>query len=108
LNIAPANPVQNPVVYITQQGVRLEFTVHENFLSIDFDFPSAVSFLPALDEQGNLIARNVSIEGIASLVMSSDEMTSLLNRHFSDAMKRLKRTISSITLEQGQINIILN
>jgi hypothetical protein len=107
LNIAPASPVQNPVVHVNTQAVRLEFTLHQNLLSLDFSFPCAVSLVPALDEQGNLVARNVSIEGIASLVMSSDEMTSLLNQKLGQAVKKLNHPIASVRLQQGEIDIAL-
>ncbi len=105
LSISPSEPVQDPVVHINQQGVRLEFSIHPNFLP--FGFPCAVSFLPTIDEQGNLVVRNVNLEGIASLGISSDELASLLNQHISDAMKKLKNPISRIDLQQGEIVITL-
>jgi len=107
LNIAPSNPVQNPVVHINQQGIRLEFTIHQNLLSIDFNFPCAISLLPVLDANGNIVARNVSVEGIASLVMSNDEMSSLINQHLSDAMQRLNHPIADLQLQQGELAITL-
>lgn len=108
LNIAPSDPVQDPVVHINKQGVRLEFTIHQNFLSSDFNFPSAVSFLPTLDANGHIVARNVHVEGIASLVMSDDEMSDLLNQHLRDAMQRLNHPISDLQLKQGEIDITLS
>jgi len=63
--------------------------------------------LPTLDEEGNLVAQNVKVEGIASLALSSDEIVRLLNQHFSDAMSRLQYPISSIHLQQGKVVITL-
>jgi len=105
LNIAPSDPVQDPVVHINQQGVRMEFNVHLDFLP--FNFPCAVSFLPTIDNQGNLIARDVKIEGIASLGISPDELASVLNKHFSNALKKLNYPISSINLQPGRVDITL-
>jgi hypothetical protein len=90
---------------MSQQGVRLEFNVHLNFLP--FDFPGAVSFLPAIDGQGNLVAQNVNIEGIANLVLSPDDLTQLLNKHFSDGMSKIQskynHTVSKIEFEAGDV-----
>jgi hypothetical protein len=105
LGISPSEPVKDPVVHINEQGVRLEFSIHPNFLP--FGFPCAVSFLPILDEQGNVVVRNVKLEGIASLGISPDDLANLLNQHISDAMKKLNNPISRIDLHQGEIVITL-
>jgi hypothetical protein len=106
LNIAPSDPVQDPVVHINQQGVRLEFNAHVDFLPMSF--PCAVSFLPALDNQNNLVAQNVNIEGIVNQVISPDEMTTLLNQHFSAAVQKINHPISSINLQQGEMDVTFN
>lgn len=105
LNMAPSDPVQDPVVIINQQGVRMEFNVH--FDPLPFTFPCAVSFLPVIDAQGNLVAQNVNIEGIASLALSPDELTNLLNKHFTDALNKLNHPVSKIDFEQGQVVLTL-
>jgi hypothetical protein len=104
-NTRPSDPVQNPVVHINQQGVRLEFSVQPPILP--FSFPCAVSFRPVLNEQGTLVVRDVNLEGIASLAISSEDLTSLLNQHISDAMKKLNNPISSFDLHQGEMVITL-
>jgi hypothetical protein len=107
INNAPSGPVQNAVVHINQQGVRLEFNVHLNFLP--FDFPSAVSFRPAIDGQGHLVAQNMNIEGIANLVLSPDDLTNLLNKHFATAMTKIQNkynhTVSDIQFNQGNVAV---
>lgn len=105
LNMAPSDPVQDPVVIVNEQGVRLEFNVHFNFLPINF--PCAVSFLPVIDAQGNLVAQNVNIEGIANLALSSDELTNLLNKHFADALAKLDHPLSKIDFQQRQVVLTL-
>jgi hypothetical protein len=99
LNIAPSSPVQQPVVRINQQGIRLEFQL--------YNFPCAVSLLPVLDN-GNIVARNVNVEGIVSLAMTSDEMATLLNQHLADAMQKLNHPIADLQLKQGELSIALN
>ncbi len=105
LNIAPSGPVQDPVVHVNQQGVRLEFNVHLGFLP--FTFPCAVSFLPVVDAQGNLVAEHVQIEGIASLVLSPDDLRTLLNKHFADATNKLNHPISSLQWTEETVEVTL-
>jgi hypothetical protein len=105
VNAAPSGPVQDPVVHINQQGVRLEFSIQPPILPLSF--PCAVFFRPVLNEQGTLVVRDVNLEGIASLGISSEELTSLLNQHISDAMKKLNNPISSFDLHPGEMVITL-
>jgi hypothetical protein len=99
LNLAPSSPVQQPVVHINQQGIRLEFQL--------YNFPCAISLLPALNN-GNIVAHNVTVEGIVGLVMSSDEMSALLNQHLADAMHKLNHPIAGLQLKQGELDIALS
>ena len=94
LNLAPSSPVQQPVVHINQQGIRLEFQC-------------AISLLPVLNN-GNIVAHNVTVEGIVGLVMSSDEMSTLLNQHLADAMHKLNHPIAGLQLKQGELDIALS
>lgn len=98
LNLPPNSPVQNPNTQITPNNVRLSFTV--------YGFASAVSVLPQI-QGGKLVATNVILEGPIGLVLSSDDITTLLNKHFADAQARLKRPIKSITLNNGDMSIQL-
>jgi hypothetical protein len=105
LNMAPSDPVQDPVVHVNQQGVRLELNIHPSFLP--FSFPCAVSFLPVIDAQGNLVAQNTQIEGIARLALSPDDLTTLLNKHFADAINKLNHPISSLNWTQDTVEVTL-
>jgi hypothetical protein len=98
LNLPPNSPVQNPSTQITPDHVRLSFTV--------YGFASAISVLPQIQD-GKLVATNTTLEGPIGLVLSSDDITTLLNKHFADAQARLKRPIKSITLNNGDMSIQL-
>ena len=94
----PSSPVQNMHIQIASNQVRLDFTV--------YGFASDVTGKPTL-QNGNLTVTNVSVGGIAGLVMSSDEMTALLNRHLADIQSRLHRPINSVLLMNHELDIIL-
>lgn len=94
----PSSPVQNMHIQITPDEMRLDFTV--------YGFASDVAGKPVL-VNGILTATNVSVGGVAGLVMSSDEMTALLNKHFADIQARLHRPIASVSLINHELDIIL-
>jgi hypothetical protein len=99
LNLSPSNPVQKPVTTITPQQVQLSFQL--------YGYPSSISLVPALNSSGQLVANNVSVNGIFGLVMSSDEMTTLLDKHFTDAQNKLGKTIMKVELTNQQIKLTL-
>ncbi len=70
LETAPSDPVQNMHVSIAPGGMTINFQV--------YGFGCTVTGVPAADN-GHLVVTNVNIQGLASLIMSSDELTTLLN-----------------------------
>jgi hypothetical protein len=103
--IVKEEPLQDPVVHIDQQGVHLAFTLHLKFFPIPL--AGAVSFQPALDNQGKLVAHEVRVSGIASVALTPDSLTRLLNRHFLDALTKLHTSLSWIDVQQGSVSITL-
>jgi zinc-ribbon domain len=99
LNLSPANPVQKPVTTITTQHVQLSFEL--------YGYPSSIDLVPKLNSSGQLIADNVSVNGVFGLIMSSDEMTALLDKHFSDAQNKLGKTIRKVELTNQAIRLTL-
>ncbi len=98
LNLAPADPIKNPDARITPDSIRLSFTA--------YGYPCAVSFMPQV-EQGKLVARNVSIEGALGLIMSPDEMSNTLNKHFADALQKLQRNVNNVQLKDHELDLTL-
>src|SRR5258708_16185827 len=80
LYASPSDPVQHMHMQITPGGLRFDFQVY----GFAFDLTS----LPVVTN-GQLIVAHVTVEGIVSLIMSSDEMTSILNAHLRDARAKL-------------------
>lgn len=99
LNLAPSNPVQNPATTITNQRVQLSFQL--------YGYPNSISLVPTLNSTGQLVASNVSVNGVFGLIMSPDELTTLINKHFSEAQNKLGKTIRKVELTDQQIHLTL-
>jgi hypothetical protein len=98
LNSSPSDPVQNPQVHILPADVRLDFQV--------FGFPCAVTAVPQVTN-GQLVATNVTVEGIITLIMSPDEVTALANRHLADAQARFAHPIEQVLLKDHELDLIV-
>lgn len=99
LNSAPSDPVQHAVAHITPGGVELDFQL--------FGFACSIKGVPVASN-GQVVMTGVQVGGILSLVMSPDEMTTLLNGHLRDAFSRLGRQATSVTLKNQEIDIQLS
>jgi hypothetical protein len=98
LNIAPSDPVKDPNVTITPQNMRLDFQL--------YGYPDDVIFTPAVSN-GHLVAQNVRVDGAFGLIMSPDEMTALLNKHFADAQSKLQKTVNAVKLKDHEMDLTL-
>lgn len=102
LNSAPSDPLQHTQVHITPNGVRIDFQV--------YGFPCTVTGLPQIINgplHGQLVVTNVKVEGIVALIMSPDEVTSLVNRHLADAQARLKHPVLGLSLKDQELDLLL-
>jgi hypothetical protein len=98
LNLAPSDPIKNPVAQITPSGVHLDFQL--------YGLPCSIGTVPTT-VNGQLTATNVTISGPISLIMSPDDLTTLMNKHLVQAQARLKHRIMSVTLQQHQMTLQL-
>ena len=98
LNTAPSDPVQQMHMTITPAGLRLDFQA--------YGFPCTVTGVPRAIN-GQLVMTNVTVQGIASLIISPDELTATLNAHLRDASARLHRNISGVLLKDREIDVQL-
>jgi len=96
LNTAPSDPVQQMHVTITTAGLRLDFQA--------YGFPCTVTGVPQVNN-GQLVITNVTVQGIASLIISPDELTATLNSHLRDASARLHRNITGVQLKDHEIDV---
>jgi hypothetical protein len=102
LNTAPSDPVQQTQVHITPNLVRLDFQV--------YGLPCAVTGVPEVvgsQPNGRLVLSNVTVEGIIALIMSPDEVTSLVNRHLADAQARFAHPIIQVSLKDHELDLLV-
>jgi len=98
LETAPSDPVQHMLVSIAPGGMTINFQV--------YGFGCTVTGVPATDN-GHLVVTNVNIQGLASLIMSSDELTTLLNQKLADAQARLNHPIMGVQLKNQELDLLL-
>ena len=98
LNTAPSDPVQHIHMTITLAGLRLDFQAY-GFANTITGVPQAIN--------GQLVMTNVTVQGIASLLMSPDELTATLNAHLHDTGTKLHRYISGVLLKDHEIDLQL-
>ena len=91
--------VQNTQIHITPQAISLQFQV--------FGFTCTVTGVPKV-VQGQLVFTNVTIDGIAGLIFSPDDITTLANRHLVDAQAKIQHSIKSVQLNNQQITLVLS
>lgn len=98
LNTAPSSPVQPTTAHITPNAVRIEFQLYGQSCAIS-QVPKSIN--------GQLVATNVTVEGIIGWVMSPDELTTLLNKHYADAQTRIHHPIKEVQLKNGEMDVTL-
>ena len=98
LQSAPNDVVKNPQIHITSTQARMEFQV--------YGFPCAVTGVPQANS-GHLTFTSVNIEGIAALILSPDEFTTLVNQHLADAQTKINHPIESVQLKDKELDLML-
>jgi len=98
LESSPNDIVKNVQIHITSSAMNLQFDV--------YGFTCTVSGVPAVNA-GHLIVTNVSVQGIAALILTADEITALANRHLADAQARLNHPILSVQLKDQELDMVL-
>lgn len=98
LNTAPSSSIQHPVAKISPDGIRIEFQLYGSDCAVTI-FPQA--------QQGQLVATNVTVEGIIGLILSSDDIKSLLNQYLPQAQARTQHTVQRVLLKNHEMDIVL-
>ena len=94
-----ADPIQQMHMTITPAGLKIEFQTY-GFTSTITAIPQAVN--------GQLVMTNVTVQGIASLIMSPDELTTTLNAHLQGISAALHRSITGVILKEQEMDIQLH
>lgn len=98
LETAPSDPVQHMQVSITPSIMTINFQV--------YGFGCTITGMPTA-QNGHLVVTNVNVQGLASLIMSSDELTSLLNQKLAEAQTRLFHPILKVQLKSQELDLTL-
>lgn len=102
LNLSPSDPIKQPQVSINPQRVRLDFEVVTPMATMS----SAITGVPKA-VNGKLQMSNVNVEGPVGLVLSPEDITTLLNKHFADAQTRLQHPIKSVQMKDHEMDLVL-
>jgi hypothetical protein len=95
-NLESSIPIKNPVAHITSSNARLDFQL--------YGFPCSVTVVPQVTNE-HLVVSNVSIEGIISLVMSPDEVTTLLDTHLTHAQELFQHSVTNVQLKDQEMDL---
>jgi hypothetical protein len=98
LESSPSDIVQNPQITITAQQMQFTFQV--------YGMTSTATGIPAVNN-GNLVVTNVTISGIASYILTPDELTTIVNRHLADAEVRINHSITAVQLKSHELDLTL-
>jgi hypothetical protein len=91
-----SNIVQNASITISPQNVVFKFQV--------FGFDCSVTSVP-IASNGKIILTDVTLSGIAGMVMSAEEITNIVNNHLVDAVTRINHSITKVTLKEHEIDL---
>ncbi len=95
-NVADSDSVQSPNMQITSNQVLLDFKLYGQDCTI--------TTIPQM-QNGKLVATNVAVSGIISLILSPKDVTSLLNSHIEDAQARINHRVTNIHLVDQEIDV---
>ncbi len=95
-NVADSDPVQSPNVQTTSNQILLDFKLYGQDCTI--------TTIPQM-QNGKLVATNVTVSGIVSLVLSSKDITTLLNSHIEDVQARVNHRVTNIHLADQEIDV---
>lgn len=91
-----SDPVQNPTMQIASNQILLDFKLYGQDCTI--------TTVPQM-QNGKLVATNVVVSGIISLVLSPQDITSLLNSHIEDAQTRINHRVTNVRLLDHEVDV---
>lgn len=104
----PPAPLQNAVVHIAPAVFASDgsYTGGAQFNFQAYGFSNSISMIPTASN-GQIVMTHVVVNGIISWILSADDLTSLLNAQFLNAVTRLHRQVTGITLKDQEADIQL-
>jgi len=98
LNTSQSDPVQQVHLSITPAGLQLEFQT--------YGLTSTITGVPHV-ENGQIVMTNVTVQGVASLIMSPDELTNEVNADLQQVSTSLNHPITGLVLKDQELEIQL-
>lgn len=95
-NLGSPSPIENPIAHITPSNARLDFHL--------YGFPCSITVVPQVSN-GHFVVSNVNIEGIISLVMSPDEISTLLDTHLAHAQELFQHSVTNVQLKDQEMDL---
>ena len=99
LNSTQSDPIQQIHMSITPAGLRLEFQT--------YGLTSTITGVPRV-VNGQIVMTNVMVQGVASLIMSPDELTNELNADLQQVSATLHRPINGVVLKNQEMDVQLS
>jgi len=99
LNSPQSDPIQQIHMSITPAGLQLEFQT--------YGLTSTITGVPRV-VNGQIVMTNVTVQGIASLIMSPDELTNEVNADLQQVSAALHRPITGIVLKNQEMDVHLS
>lgn len=97
LSSSPNDIVKNTQIHITPNTMSMQFQV--------YGFTGTVNGVPKV-QQGHLVITNVTVDGIAGLIFSAEDITALANKHLATAQARINHAIVSVQLKNQELNLV--
>src|SRR6266480_2316607 len=99
LNSTQSDPIQQIHMSITPVGLRLEFQT--------YGLTSTITGVPRV-VNGQIVMTNVTVQGVASLIMSPAELTNELNADLQQVSATLHRPIAGVALKNQEMDVQLS
>jgi hypothetical protein len=98
MNSSQSDPIQQVHLSITPAGLQLEFQT--------YGLTSTITGVPHV-VNGQIVMTDVTVQGVASLIMSPDELTNELNADLQQVSATLQRPITGLVLKDQEMEVQL-
>ena len=90
------------------QGTDIQFTSNQALLDFKlYGQDCTITSVPQV-QNGVLVATNVAVSGVISLVLTPKDVTTLLNRHLAEVTTRINHSVTKVHLVDHEIDITVS
>jgi hypothetical protein len=95
-NLSPSDPIKDPVTHITPNNISINFQL--------YGLPCNITAVPQVTN-GHLGVNKVSIEGVLELIISPDDITTLLDTHLTHAQELFQHAVTNVQLQNQEMDL---